>query len=26
MDCDVPDEVIPALDYILWNRLGEEEE
>ena len=26
MDCDVPDEVIPALDYIFWNQLCEEEE
>ena len=26
MDCDVPDEVIPALNYILWNQLCDEEE
>jgi hypothetical protein len=25
IDCDVPDEIIPALDYILWNQLDDEE-
>jgi hypothetical protein len=25
IDCNVPDELIPALDFILWNQLDEEE-